>query len=329
MIQPLSYTAGGLTILDQTALPGQVVYRVCTRWEEVAEAITTLQLRGAPLIGLAAAFALVLARQTYQPAEGELIPYLKRVSAELYATRPTAVNLDWALRRMEQVFTGTDGSREILEHAAQALLTEDVETNRRIGQLGADIFAANDLKIMTICNAGALATGGYGTALGVIRALRERGQLSMVWANETRPVLQGARLTVWELREDGVPVTLITDNMAAQVLRSQAIDAVITGADRIAANGDTANKIGSYALAILADYHGIPFYVAAPESTCDAAARTGAEIPIEQRSAEEVRCLGGQLITCPEVQVYNPAFDVVPHQLITALITEKGVREVK
>jgi methylthioribose-1-phosphate isomerase len=334
MIPAVRYTQGQLSVLDQTALPGQVVYLTCTSPEEVADAIKTMKVRGAPLIGIAAGFGLLLAMRGYTPAAGDRADYFHHYYAQLYATRPTAVNLAWALRRMEGVFQANQ-SRSYeqllgcLEEEAQAILTEDVEINRQIGLNGSELFSAPGLQVMTICNAGALATGGYGTALGVIRSLHQKGWLRMVWACETRPVLQGSRLTVWELMAEGIPVTLIADHMAAHVLKEKAIDAVIVGADRIAANGDTANKIGSYSLAVLAQYHAVPFYVAAPESTIDLAAVSGEDIPIEERDGQEIREIQGQLITVAEVPVYNPAFDVVPHQLITALITEKGVQPMK
>jgi len=247
----------------------------------------------------------------------------------LAATRPTAVNLFWALQRMDQVFNDCQGMPpaavgERLLQAAQELLQEDIKVNEAMGEHGQELLPAG-VRVMTICNAGALATCGYGTALGVIRSAARRDKVAQVWACETRPVLQGARLTVWELMEDGIPVTLISDNMAASVMRRGEVDAVLVGADRIAANGDTANKIGTYGLAVLARYHGIPFYVAAPSSTIDLSLAGGDEIPIEERHGDEVRQFRGVYFTVPDAPVFNPAFDVTPNDLITAIITERGI----
>ena len=316
-------------LLDQNLLPGEVHYQHCQTHEELAEAIRTLKVRGAPLIGVSAAFGMALAVQNYSGSDAELPAYYDEAEALMAATRPTAVNLFWALRRMRSCFqAAANGSREELTsrlwQEAEAMYAEDIEINTRIGDHGQELLDG-EVRIMTICNAGALATCGYGTALGVIRSAYRERKLNRVWACETRPVLQGARLTIWELMQDKIPVTLITDNMAAAVMRQESIDAVVVGADRIAANGDTANKIGTYGLAVLAAHHKIPFYVAAPLSTVDIELANGSLIPIEERDADEVRMVRGQYITVAEVEVFNPAFDVTPHELITGIITEAGV----
>jgi len=316
--------------LDQTRLPHKVEYIYCSTPEQVAEAIKKLQVRGAPLIGVAAAFGMVLAVKNYKPACGPLEKYYNYYHEMLAATRPTAVNLFWALRRMQKVFyahlaCGYEELGDFLLQEAQKMKDEDIKLNKAIGEYGQELFKAQANRIMTICNAGALATCGYGTALRVIRKAHAMGRIGRIWVCETRPVLQGARLTVWELGQDKIPVTLITDSMAAYVMKTAQVDAVIAGADRIAANGDTANKIGTYALAVLAHYHNIPFYIAAPSSTLDLELGCGEEIPIEERDKDEVRTLGGILTSLPDVEVFNPAFDVTPHELITAIITEYGV----
>lgn len=318
-------------LLDQNLLPGEVHYQHCQTHEELAEAIRTLKVRGAPLIGVSAAFGMALAVQNYSGSDAELPAYYDEAEKLMAATRPTAVNLFWALRRMRSCFqAAANGSREELTsrlwQEAEAMHAEDIEINNRIGDYGQEVLG-EDSRIMTICNAGALATCGYGTALGVIRSAYREGKLNRVWACETRPVLQGARLTIWELMQDKIPVTLITDNMAAAVMRQESIDAVVVGADRIAANGDTANKIGTYGLAVLAAHHKIPFYIAAPLSTVDIELADGSLIPIEERHADEVRMVRGQYITVADVEVFNPAFDVTPHELISGIITERGVIE--
>ncbi len=308
---------GALEILDQRRLPEEVRFIECTSLEDVARAIEDMAVRGAPAIGIAAAYGLVLA----EPQSAE---ELEQALSRLRRTRPTAVNLFWALERMRRKTEREGLSREALLEEARAIHREDIETNRRIGHWGQALLPENAL-VMTYCNAGALATGGYGTALGVLRAAREQGKSVSVFACETRPVLQGARLTAWELAEDGFDVTVICDGAAAMVMKEFRPDAVIVGADRIAANGDTANKIGTYGLALSAARHGIPFYVAAPLSTIDASCSDGGAIPIEERGEDEVRLLPGGKYIPGGVKVYNPAFDVTPAELVTALVTEAGI----
>ncbi|MGI5920129.1 MAG: S-methyl-5-thioribose-1-phosphate isomerase [Syntrophomonadaceae bacterium] len=327
MIKTIFFADDSVFVLDQNQLPGQVVYEQCHTPAEIARAIKMLKVRGAPLIGVTAAFGMVLAARNYQGKD--LKQYLQETAALLVSTRPTAVNLLWAIKRMLKVIdaASTHSSEEIVQlltDEALLMYEEDIAINRAIGHNGQELLGPGS-RVMTICNAGALATCGYGTALGVIRAAHERGKIDMVWACETRPVLQGSRLTVWELTEDNIPVTLITDNMAGYTMARQHIDAVITGADRVAANGDTANKIGTYSLAVLAFYHHIPFYIAAPLSTFDTSKSSGGDIPIEERDADEVRQVGGQLLTVSGAKVFNPAFDITPYQLITGIITEKGI----
>jgi len=331
MIKTIAYKEPNVVILDQNQLPQKVVYEVCTTPEDVASAIRELKVRGAPLIGVTAAFGLVLAMRQYRGNREGVSAYYQEKRKLLAATRPTAVNLFWALQRMDDVFhdcseMSPEAIGERLLQAAQDLLEEDIKVNEAIGEHGQGLLAEG-VRVMTICNAGALATCGYGTALGVIRSAARLGKVEQVWACETRPVLQGARLTVWELMEDGIPVTLISDNMAAAVMRRGEVDAVMVGADRIAANGDTANKIGTYGLAVLAHYHGVPFYVAAPLSTIDLSLTGGDEIPIEERHGDEVRQFRGVYFTVPDAPVFNPAFDVTPNNLISAIITEKGIIE--
>ncbi|MDD4802045.1 MAG: S-methyl-5-thioribose-1-phosphate isomerase [Syntrophomonas sp.] len=321
--------AGGVVILNQNLLPGQMEYEKMYNHQDLALAIKQLKIRGAPLIGVAAAFALALAVINYKGPRDQLENYYHEAERLLASSRPTAVNLCWAINKMRVVFEGkkhlnlNDLAEEMLS-AAKNMFDEDVTINITIGELG-QVLLPPDTQVLTICNAGSLATCGYGTALGVIRSAHKAGKIRQVWACETRPVLQGARLTVWELMQDKIPVTLITDSMAAHLMRLGRIGAVVVGADRIAANGDTANKIGTYSLAVLANYHGLPFYVAAPWSTIDMSIHTGLDIPIEERDAEEVRRLGGKYITVPEVKVFNPAFDVTPAALISGIITEKGI----
>ncbi len=329
MIKTIAYEAPYVVILDQNQLPQRVVYESCATAEQVAGAIRELKVRGAPLIGVAAAFGLALAMQQYQGSVADLHSYYQGKRDLLAATRPTAVNLFWALQRMDEVLQSSQGCApgavgERLLQAAQDLLEDDIRVNEAMGEKGQELLGGS-VRVMTICNAGALATCGYGTALGVIRSAARRNKIEQVWACETRPVLQGARLTVWELMHDGIPVTLISDNMAASVMRRGEVDAVLVGADRIAANGDTANKIGTYGLAVLAAYHRIPFYVVAPSSTIDLSLASGEEIPIEERHGDEIRQFRGVYFTVPEAAVFNPAFDVTPHELITAIVTEKGI----
>ena len=331
MIRTLFFDNEAVMILDQSQLPDKVEYFRCETVEEVAQAIKKLKVRGAPLIGVTAAFGLAMAMANYQGEPAGIQDYFRQTRTTLASTRPTAVNLFWALERMEKVFTqefvrqaNREQIGERLKQEAIKMYEEDIAINRAIGQNG-QILLAEDSQVMTICNAGALATCGYGTALGVIRAAADQGKIKKVWACETRPVLQGARLTVWELMQDKIPVTLISDNMAAYVMQLGQVNTVIAGADRIAANGDTANKIGTYALAVLAAYHQIPFYIAAPLSTLDLKSASGSDIPVEQRPPEEIREFRGMYFTVPEVEVFNPAFDITPHHLITGIITEKGV----
>jgi methylthioribose-1-phosphate isomerase len=317
-------------LLDQRKLPLTEEYVECRTYQEVAAAIRTLVVRGAPAIGVAAAAGIALGMQqlTMEPGTN-VAEQFEQICATLAQTRPTAVNLFWAIARMRacarQLHSAplAEWQRALLAEALR-LLQEDVQINRRIGEHGLPLVPPHST-ILTHCNAGALATAGYGTALGVIRAAHFAGRQIHVLADETRPVLQGARLTTWELQRDQIPVTLITDNMAGYFMSQGRVDLVIVGADRIAANGDVANKIGTYSLAILAKEHAIPFYVAAPLSTIDRALATGAEIPIEQRPGEEVRMVGSQRVVSPDVEVENPAFDVTPARYIRGIITEAGV----
>jgi methylthioribose-1-phosphate isomerase len=317
-------------ILDQRQLPGEEVYLECPDAAAVAEAIKTMAIRGAPAIGIAAAMGIALAalgipKNDYPAFYSEL----DKICKILKATRLTAVNLNWALARMRGV---CEANREkpvgdlkrLLVAEALAVLEQDIEINKRIGVAGATLIHDN-ATILTHCNAGALATGGYGTALGVIRSAWEHKKGIKVIATETRPLLQGTRLTAWELSREGIPVTLITDNMAGSFMRHKEIDLVVVGADRIAGNGDVANKIGTYTLAILAHEHEIPFYVAAPLSTFDWTIRTGDEIPIEERDPSEVTDLWGRRMAPEGVAVRNPAFDVTPHRYVSAIVTEQGV----
>jgi methylthioribose-1-phosphate isomerase len=312
-VTPLRWDGRSLFLLDQRLLPRQEVWIECRTSSEVAEAIRTMVVRGAPAIGISAAFGMAMAAQRGDD--------LHVAADELRQARPTAVNLAWAIDRMLRVHAEGTGD---LTLEAQSILTEDVAANRRMGEYGAQLLGAEST-VLTHCNAGALATGGYGTALGVIRAAVEAGKRVAVFADETRPYLQGARLTAWELQRDGIDVTLITDSMSGHFFQQGKFDAVLVGADRIAANGDAANKIGTYTVAVLANAHGVPFYVAAPVSTIDPHCPTGAEIPIEERSALEVTDIGGTRMAPEGIQVRHPAFDVTPARLITAIITERGV----
>ncbi|HYB40953.1 MAG TPA: S-methyl-5-thioribose-1-phosphate isomerase [Candidatus Methylomirabilis sp.] len=330
MISPVRWDRERLVLLDQTRLPLDEVERVCVSWEEVAEAIRSLAVRGAPAIGVAAAFGVVLAarRSGAEDAAG-LLADLEEASKGLAATRPTAVNLFWALNRMREAAVASshlplDRLRGRLAEEALAIFSEDVAANRAMGTHGAALVPPG-ARILTHCNAGALATAGYGTAVGVIRAAHEQGKVALVWVDETRPVMQGSRLTAWEMVKEGIPHRLICDVAAGAVMKRGDVDLVVTGADRIAANGDTANKIGTYALAVLARHHGLPFYVAAPSSTIDPAIPTGASIVIEERDADEVRGVGGRRTAPAASEVYNPAFDVTPAELIGAIVTERGV----
>jgi len=319
-----------LELLDQTRLPAEIVYLKCRDYRDVADAIKRLSVRGAPAIGAAAAYGLVLAALSAAACrKEEFLARVRQAAAELAATRPTAVNLCWALDRLLARLgalesAGVDAMGAALFDEACAIYGEDVAGNRRMGEYGRELIP-NEARILTHCNAGALATAGYGTALGVIRAAREAGKNVSVYAGETRPLLQGARLTTWEMLQEGIPVTLITDNMAGHLMAMRKVDLVIVGADRIAANGDAANKIGTYGVAVLAKEHGLPFYVAAPFSTIDFSLPSGAAIPIEERDHSEVTHLAGRAVAPEGVRVWNPAFDVTPHRLITAIITDRGV----
>lgn len=323
ILQSLSWNGEVLRLLDQTKLPADIQYIECTDYRQVVDAIRILAVRGAPAIGVAAAYAVVLAwRNT-----GEENMFLSACDI-LRNARPTAVNLSWAVDHMLLAYQGApEGETEkVLLAAAKKIEDSDAETCRMIGSYGADLFSGKTgLHILTHCNTGALATAGIGTALGIILTLHERKQIGCVYVDETRPLLQGARLTASELMAAKVPCRLITDNMAASVMKEKQIDAVLVGADRIAANGDTANKIGTYGLAVMAFYHGIPFYVAAPCSTFDSTLTSGADIQIEERNADEVRKIGELYTAPPEVPVYNPAFDVTPGSLVSGIITEKGI----
>jgi methylthioribose-1-phosphate isomerase len=325
---PLWWEDGAVSLIDQTALPREVRIRRCTTWEDVAEAIRTLRVRGAPALGVAAAYGLALAAaQDAGGSRSERLARLRVAAAGLRATRPTAVNLAWALDRLLAAADATSDPERLPERLlaeAHAVARADIAINRRMAAHGAALFP-DGAAVLTYCNTGMLATGGWGTAFGVLRQAHEDGRGIRVIACETRPVLQGARLTAWELLQCGIPATLITDNAAATLMRAGEIDAVIVGADRIAANGDTANKVGTYALAVLAHAHGLPFYVAAPLSTVDLATPEGTVIPIEERSPDEVTMLAGARVAPAGIAVRNPAFDVTPHRLITAIITEAGV----
>ncbi len=320
MLPPILYWNNDqFYVLDQRALPGEILYLECSSAEDVAVAIETLAVRGAPAIGIAAAYGVVLASRGGRKSA-------LAASMRLGRTRPTAVNLFWALRRMEEKmesFLDRTLYKDLMKEA-NTIYADDLACNMAMGRAGAALLPEK-CTVLTHCNAGALATVGHGTALGVIRSAREAGKDVKVFACETRPLLQGARLTVWELMQDGFDVTLLCDSMAGSLLKKGVIDAVIVGADRIAANGDTANKIGTYSLAVLAKHHGVPFYVAAPVSTIDPALSSGDDIPIEERRPEEILRLPGGGMLPDEYAVWNPAFDVTESGLITAIITEMGV----
>lgn len=327
-MEPLEWTGDSIRILDQSRLPHEVAHLRLTRLDEVAEAIGVLRIRGAPLIGIAGAYGLALCGQAIEAdSPPGALAELDRTANVLAATRPTAVNLRWALDR---VLAAARRSPDVASIKA-ALVAEAIaihqgerESTRKLSRIGAKLIG-DGFTVLTHCNAGALATGGYGTALGVLRAARAQGKRIEVIATETRPLLQGARLTTWELMQDGIPVTLITDSMAGHFLARGRVDCAIVGADRIAANGDTANKIGTYTLAVLARENGVPFYVAAPLSTIDRSLPSGDGIPIEERPPEEVTRIGGIPVAAPGVRVANPAFDVTPHRYIGAIITERGM----
>jgi methylthioribose-1-phosphate isomerase len=330
-----SHEEGHLEMLDQRLLPAEEVWLPMSSYTEVADGIRNMVIRGAPAIGIAAAYGVALAaRVIAQEVERDQIAgELDAIYAHLSKTRPTAVNLFWALERMKRTVAESDQNADKLDapalvvrlfEEAEAICAEDRANNLRMGRLGAELLP-DDARVLTHCNTGGLATGGYGTALGIIRAAHAAGKLDHVWVDETRPYLQGARLTTWELMQDDVPCTLITDSMAGHFMKEGKVDAVIVGTDRVVANGDIANKIGTYSLAVLCKHHGVPFYVAAPVSTIDFEAQSGDEIPIEQRSARELTHVKDQAIAPEGVTVAHPAFDVTPHELITAIITEDGV----
>jgi methylthioribose-1-phosphate isomerase len=332
MIPTLAWTPEGVRFIDQTRLPLEESFVLANTYKQVAEVIVTMVVRGAPAIGVSAAYGVALGvLHTQCVTTAEFVPEFEQICAHLAATRPTAVNLFWAIERMSRHFATLAAAGASLSQIKESMLTEahsmyeeDIAACKAMGAFGGALLP-DEGGVLTHCNAGALATCGYGTALGVIRSAVEQGKKIRVYADETRPFLQGARLTAWELMADGIDTTVICDNMAASIMRSGAIQAVVVGADRIAANGDVANKIGTYNVAILAREHGIPFYVAAPWSTIDMATATGEGIPIEERASVEVTHHGGKQLTPNNVGIRNPAFDVTPAKYVTAIFTERGV----
>ena len=332
MIKTVEWTKDGVRMLDQRLLPGEEKYLMLRSYDEVAEAIKKMVIRGAPAIGVSAAMGIALgASQSVGTSVADLEDDLDYIFDVMSKTRPTAVNLFWAIERMRTAFkkakttNDIDLAKKAMVDEALAIFQEDIAANRAIGRNGADLIS-DGATVLTHCNAGALATAGdYGTALGVIRGARDAGKRVAVIADETRPFLQGLRLTAWELAKDDIPVTVITDNMAGHVMKSGKVDAVVVGADRIAANGDTANKIGTYMVAVLAREHNIPFYVAAPLTTLDLSLKTGQEIPIEERDPTEITHIKDHQLAPDGISVHNPAFDVTPNNLIAAIITDKGV----
>jgi methylthioribose-1-phosphate isomerase len=328
MLPAFEWKKNKLVMIDQRKLPSKEIFIEYDDYRGVARAIETMVVRGAPAIGVTAAYGVALGVLDLRAAQG-IDRAFERIYARLERTRPTARNLFWALERMKRAFEahkarGLAGLKKALVAEAKAIEEEDVRANEAIGRNGRGLIPAG-ATVLTHCNAGELATAGYGTAVGVIRAAHDQGKRIRVFADETRPFLQGARLTCWELDRRGIPVTLITDNMAGWFMKKGEIQVVVVGADRIARNGDTANKIGTYSVAVLAKEHGIPFYVAAPMSTVDASLASGDEIPIEERSGKEVREAAGRCLTLPHVAVRNPAFDVTPAKYVTGIITENGV----
>jgi len=327
MVETIQWTDAGVVMIDQTRLPLEEKYVTCRTYEEVAAAIRDMVIRGAPAIGVAAAMGVALG--VLHAEEAGLDSEVETICGTLARTRPTAVNLFWAIDRMKLLYGSLRGKpiaeirRRMVEEAV-LVREEDIAINRAIGRNGAPLVPDHKT-VLTHCNAGALATAGYGTALGVIRAAIESGKQVDVFADETRPFLQGARLTVWELQQDGIPTTLITDNMAGHFMKSGRIGCVVVGADRIAANGDVANKVGTYSVAVLAKENHVPFFVAAPVSTLDLTLASGDEIPIEQRAASEVTHVFGHPVAPPGTVVQNPAFDVTPARYVAAIITERGV----
>ncbi|MEW6730161.1 MAG: S-methyl-5-thioribose-1-phosphate isomerase [Acidobacteriota bacterium] len=332
MIKTVEWTEQGVVMIDQRRLPTEEIYPCYQNYQEVAQAIKDMVVRGAPAIGVAAAMGIALGASALTVKDWDRFEEeFETICRHFAATRPTAVNLFWAIDQMRQRLLQCKQERLSIEtvqreliKSAQQLHQADIEANQRMGEYGAALLPDEGV-VLTHCNAGALATAGYGTALGVIRAARSAGKRIEVYADETRPFLQGARLTCWELRQDSIPVTLITDNMAGYFMKAGKIKAVIVGADRIAANGDVANKIGTYMVAVLAKEHRLPFFVAAPISTLDLKLASGEEIPIEDRSPREVIEIQGQRIAPYEINAANPAFDVTPHRYISAIITERGV----
>ncbi len=324
MLETIQWTPAGVVMIDQTRLPREEVFVTCTTYQQVADAIRSMVIRGAPAIGVAAAMGIALGMKTAGTAAE-----FAAMCDMLANTRPTAVNLFWAIDRMKRLYDSIVDRpiveiRKALIEEAQQIRIEDIAINQAIGRNGADLIP-DGKTVLTHCNAGALATAGYGTALGVIRAAIAAGKRVDVFADETRPFLQGSRLTVWELQHDGIAATLITDNMAGHFLHSGRIGCVVVGADRIASNGDVANKVGTYSVAVLAKENGVPFYVAAPVSTLDLTLASGDQIPIEQRAAGEVTHVQGVPVAPEGVRVENPAFDVTPNRYVTAIITERGV----
>jgi len=330
MIQTLEWTDQGVRFIDQTKLPTEETYVTCRTHEQVADVIRNMVVRGAPAIGVAAAMGIALGlNNSKAESRGDLKRDFDQICDVIGKTRPTAVNLFWAIRRMRERFENTrilpiPQIKQALIEEAKRMHAEDVAANQAMGRHGATLLPSAG-GVLTHCNAGALATAGYGTALGVIRAAVEQGKKIHVYADETRPFLQGSRLTAWELMKDGIPTTVISDNMAGAMMSQGRIGAIVVGADRIAANGDVANKIGTYSVAILAKEHNIPFYVAAPISTVDLACPNGSRIPIEQRNAKEVTHIAGKQMVPDGVAVENPAFDVTPAKYVAAIITERGV----
>jgi methylthioribose-1-phosphate isomerase len=330
MIQTLEWTDQGVSFIDQTKLPTEEVYVVCSTYQQVADVIRNMVVRGAPAIGVAAGMGIALGvKNSKAETVGELKKDFDQICKVIGETRPTAVNLFWAIRRMQDKFESlrvrpVAQIKQALIEEAQRMHAEDIAANQAMGRHGATLMPSSG-GVLTHCNAGALATAGYGTALGVIRAAVEQGKKIHVYADETRPFLQGSRLTAWELMKDGIPTTVISDNMAGAMMKQGKIGAIVVGADRIAANGDVANKIGTYTVAVLAKEHGIPFYVAAPISTVDLETPDGSGIPIEQRSSKEVSHIAGKQMVPDGVQIENPAFDVTPAKYVAAIITERGV----
>jgi len=326
-VRTIQWSNNHVVMLDQRLLPGKEVYRVYRDYCEVARAIRDMVIRGAPAIGVAAAMGVALGALWVKGKNFDR--EIERIFHTLEKTRPTAVNLFWALERMRRVYIekrnlGVETVKQLLKQEAQKIYDEDIAANRLLGKFGAKLLG-NATRILTHCNAGALATAGYGTALGVIRAMKEAGKEVEVLVDETRPFLQGSRLTAWELKKDKIPVTLLTDSMAGYLMQHGKVDAVVVGCDRVAANGDVANKIGTYGLAVLARRHGIPFYVAGPTSSIDLKCPSGAEVPIEQRNPREISHIFGHAVTPRGVRILNPAFDITTQDLISAIITEKGV----